>query len=152
MKRIFLYSIIHVAFPIHLTLPPRDPGIGSPDIFGSVEVDPLKVGNLSAGKLSVFDISNNARKSLVVKSVVSGRDEVSRVDVAFASSDVTFRGITRIRDQLQLVKLTLVRRCLRLRQLPGAVPIPRGPASGLEGPATLNTSPDDRISTVIALT
>jgi hypothetical protein len=56
MKRMFLYSIMQVALPIHLTFPPLDPGIGSPDIFGSVNVDPLNVGNLFAGKFNVFDI------------------------------------------------------------------------------------------------
>jgi hypothetical protein len=54
MKRISPYSIIQVALPIHLTLPPRDPGIGSPVMVGSFNGDPVNVDNLSEGRVSVF--------------------------------------------------------------------------------------------------
>lgn len=56
MKRISPYSMIHVALPIHLTLPPRDPGMASPFIAGSLTGEPLKVDNLSEGRVSDLDM------------------------------------------------------------------------------------------------
>lgn len=42
--------------PNPFDFPPLDPGTGSPDSFGSEDVNPLKVDNPSVGKFSAFDI------------------------------------------------------------------------------------------------
>jgi hypothetical protein len=77
MKRTPPYSMIQVALPIHLTLPPRDPGMASPVMDGSFNGDPVNVDNLSEGRVSVFDMmklkAQNQKDDFVMDCIASSR-------------------------------------------------------------------------------
>jgi hypothetical protein len=99
MKRMPPYSMIQVALPIHLTLPPRVPGIGSPVMVGSfngdpVNVDPVNVDNLSEGRVSVLDMMKLRAENEKVEFVMVFVSLRGCDDVTIWSSDlhVTVRG------------------------------------------------------------
>jgi hypothetical protein len=88
MKRMSPYSMIHVALPIHLTLPPRDPGIGSPVMAGSFNGDPENVDNLSEGRVSVLDMMKLRAENEKVEFVMVFVSMRGCDDVTIWSSDL----------------------------------------------------------------